>query len=82
MRDLPPGAATIGEALVNPIPIRLLFAICSVKYPSDVQVCACPIAKEQMPFFNAASRAGTMPFWNAGWANPNLASTRTIPAFS
>ena len=31
IRDLPPGGATIGEAFVNPIPIKFCCAIFSVK---------------------------------------------------
>ena len=39
----PPGGATTAEALVAPIANMPDLAICSAKYPKEVQVCVCSI---------------------------------------
>ena len=69
-RVLPPGGATMGEALVRPKPISPSRAICSVKKPSEVQVCAWPTASEATPHSRAAFTASGNPRAKAGWAKP------------
>ena len=65
-RVLPPGGATIGEALVKPIPMSPAFAICSVKYPSEVQVCAWQTDNRAIPLLRAACAASGKPTAKAG----------------
>ena len=63
---MPPGGATMGEALVNPKPKKPDSAIFFVKYPSEVQVCARPTDKLAIPFCLASFKASGRPFENAG----------------
>jgi hypothetical protein len=78
-RRLPPGGATMGEALVIPSPISPARAICPVKNPSDVAVCAWAMARLATPHARAAASASGSPRAKAGWAKPNRASAMTAP---